>query len=171
MRRTLITAAAATALAFTLAGCGGGDSDVDAASGQTSPPSATASADAESADSADSADDGAAAATKEACDMAVPVSEENTANIEDDFGKLIAAAVEGGSAAETAESEFRSKLAGWSGMLQSLAVDPVDADVQQALTGAADVVAQINDPDDNTPMGQVADLLAEATGKLKTACA
>ncbi|MFY1654727.1 hypothetical protein ACN27J_28070 [Solwaraspora sp. WMMB762] len=168
MRRTLITAAAATALAFTLAGCGGGDSGVDTVAGQTSPPAATASADAESAGSAA---DGAAAATKEACDMAVPVSEENTANIEDDFGMLIAAAVEGGSAAETAESEFRSKLAGWSGMLQSLAVDPVDPDVQQALTEAADVVAQINDPDDNTPMGQVADLLAEATGKLKTACA
>ncbi|MFY1695763.1 hypothetical protein [Solwaraspora sp. WMMA2101] len=168
MRRTLITAAVTTALALTLAGCGGADTDTDAAADPSPQPSASAPADAQPAGSAD---DEAAVATKAACDMAVPASEANTANIEDDFDKLIAAAVEGGSAPETAESEFRSKLAGWTGMLQSLAVDPVDADVQQALTEAADVVAQINDPDDNTPMGQVTGLLTEATDKLKAACA
>ncbi|MFV2009665.1 MULTISPECIES: hypothetical protein [unclassified Micromonospora] len=168
MRRTLITAAAATALAFTLAGCGGGDSDVDPTAGQTSPPAATASADAESAGSAE---DGAAAATKEACDTAVPVAEETASTIEAYFAEFIAAVAEGGTDAETAYAEFRAKFTDLSAMLESLAADPVDADVQQALTEASEFAAQIVDPDDNTPMGQVEGRLAELAEKLKTACA
>lgn len=164
MRRTFFSAVVAATLAVTLAGCGGEGTDADA----DATPQATASAPADPADT-DAAD--AAAATRQACTTAVPVTEENAAKIEEDFEKLIAAAVEGGAAAETAEADFRAKLAGWSGMLESLAVDPVEADVQQALNETAEFLTQINDPDDNTPMGQVQGRLTELAGNLKTACA
>jgi hypothetical protein len=78
--------------------------------------------------------------------------------------------IDGGPAAETAEADLRAKLAGWAGMLESLAVDPVEADVQQALNETAEFVTQINDPDDNTPMCQVQGQLTELAGNLKAAC-
>jgi hypothetical protein len=165
MRRKLFSVVAAAAFAVALAGCGG---DTDADAGAT--PEPTASAPAGPTDPADTADADAAAATRQACDTAVPVTEENAAKIEEDFQKLIAAVIDGGPAAETAEADLRAKLAGWAGMLESLAVDPVEADVQQALNETAEFVTQINDPDDNTPMGQVQGQLTELAGNLKAAC-
>ncbi|WP_326555476.1 hypothetical protein [Micromonospora sp. NBC_01813] len=166
MRRTLIPAVLASALAVALAGCGG---DSDPAADPTPQASASASAATESTESTETTD--AATATKEACDMAVPVAEETASTIDAYFAEFIAAVTEGGTAAETADAEFRAKFAGFSGMLESLAVDPVDADVQQALTEGAEFAAQIIDPDDNTPMGQVEGRLVELAENLKAACA
>ncbi|WFE26795.1 hypothetical protein O7623_26540 [Solwaraspora sp. WMMD791] len=168
MLRTLITAAVTTALALTLAGCGGADAGTDAAADPSPQSSASAPADGQPAESAD---DEAAVATKTACDTAVPVAEETASTIEAYFAEFIAAIAEGGTDAETADAEFRAKFTDLSAMLESLAADPVDADVQQALTEASEFAAQIVDPDDNTPMGQVEARLAELAEKLKTACA
>ncbi|SNT61149.1 hypothetical protein SAMN05421812_11312 [Asanoa hainanensis] len=151
MRRILVTAFTASALA--LAACG---SDTDAApTGGASP-----------------AADGEAAATASACGEAVAVSKTGVSGFDAGVENLLKVALEGDEAkADAAEKEFRAVLTGWSDKLTALAAEPVAADVKVALTDGAATVKKIADPNDNTPVNAAKEELAGVADKIGAACA
>ncbi|MFY1634072.1 hypothetical protein ACN27F_12460 [Solwaraspora sp. WMMB335] len=167
MRKTLVAVTMGAVLAFTLGGCG---ADVEAESADQTAAEAGAAATTASADPAASA--GAdAQATAAACESAIALSEERAANLENDLAEMMAVAVEGAEGGDKAEAQFRAMLTEWEESLSSLAAEPVDEGVRQALLDGSEWVAQINDPQDNTPMGQLVDGAAKLADDIKAACA
>jgi len=151
MRRILVTALTASALA--LAACG---SDPDTApTGGASP-----------------AAEGEAAATASACGEAVAVSKTGASGFDAGVDNLLKVALEGDEAkTDAAEKEFRAVLTNWSDKLTELSGQPVAADVKVALTEGAATVKKIADPDDNTPVNAAKEELAGVADKIGAACA
>src|SRR5690349_8857580 len=152
MRRILVTALAASALA--LAACGSSSDEAPTTGG--SAPTAG----------------GEAAATASACGEAVAVSKTGASGFDAGVDNLLKVALEGDEAkTDAAEKEFRAVLTSWSDKLTALAAEPVAADVKAALTEGAATVKKIADPDDNTPVNAAKEELAGVADKIGAACA
>jgi hypothetical protein len=110
-------------------------------------------------------------ATNAACATALPLSKAHTANYEKDVRALFfVAALDGRAAGERAMQAFRANLTAWSEQLTALTRQPIESDVQAALTQVASAVMKLADPNDSTPIDTAAKNLSDATAKLEAAC-
>ena len=153
--RRLLTTAAAVILLTVAAACGStaDETPIAGASATTAAPDPTA-------------------ATAKVCAEAVLLSEQRAAAFTAILKQFIADVLaEKDVNEEAVEAEFWGNLKTWSDRLTELANQPIEPAVRTVLTETAALVVKVNDPNNETPSGEIQKQLDAVTAKIRAACA
>jgi hypothetical protein len=110
--------------------------------------------------------------TAEVCTAAKAESADASAEFNKQVEAMIAAiAANDMPKGQDIETKLRQRLADWHDKLAQWSTEPVKPTVKAALTKAAELVGQLSNPNDDTPLADVKAKFAQISTDLGTACA